>query len=128
MLSQLTGQQKSDCGLDLPRGDGAPLVVVSQAAGLGGDSLEDVVHERVHDGHGLAGNTGVGVHLFQHLVDVDGVRFLSPPLPLLVAGADGFGLAGLLGSFARQFGWHDDSASVSRNTMIHGRNFASPFI
>ena len=53
VLGELTRQQQSDGGLDLPRGDGAPLVVVSQTASLGGDSLKDVVHERVHDGHGL---------------------------------------------------------------------------
>ena len=100
VLGQLTGQQKPDGGLDLPRSDGAPLVVVSQTAGFGGDALEDVVHEGVHDGHGLAGDAGVGVHLLQHFVDVDGVGFLSPPLPLLVAGADSLGLAGLLGTFA----------------------------
>lgn len=29
------------------------------------------VNEGVHDGHGLGGDTGIGVHLFQHLVDVD---------------------------------------------------------
>ena len=29
-------------------------------------------------GHGLGGDTGVRVNLFQHLVDVDGVR-LPPP-------------------------------------------------
>ena len=49
MLGQFTGEEEPDGGLDLPRGDGGPLVVVSQTAGLSGDSLEDVVHERVHD-------------------------------------------------------------------------------
>ena len=44
-----------------------PLVVVGELAGLGGDPLEEVVHERVHDGHGLGGDAGVGVHLLQHL-------------------------------------------------------------
>lgn len=53
VLGQLTGQEQTDGGLDLPGGDGATLVVVSEAAGFGGDALEDVVHERVHDGHGL---------------------------------------------------------------------------
>ena len=53
MLGQLTGQEEPDGGLDLPRGDGGPLVVVSESAGLSGDSLKDVVHEGVHDGHGL---------------------------------------------------------------------------
>ena len=44
-----------------------PLVVVGELAGLGGDPLEEVVDERVHDGHGLGGDAGVGVHLLQHL-------------------------------------------------------------
>ena len=44
-----------------------PLVVVGELAGLGGDPLEEVVHEGVHDGHGLRGDAGVGVHLLQHL-------------------------------------------------------------
>ena len=35
-----------------------------------GDLLEDVVDERVHDGHRLGGDTGVRVHLLEHLVDV----------------------------------------------------------
>ena len=30
VLGQLTGQEEPDSGLDLPRGDGAPLVVVSE--------------------------------------------------------------------------------------------------
>lgn len=101
MLGQFTGEEKSDGGLDLPRGDGGPLVVVGETRSLGGDSLEDVIDERVHDGHGLGRDTSVGVNLLQHLVDVDGVRFLSLLLLFLVAsGASGLSLAGLLGSFA----------------------------
>ena len=100
VLGQLTRQKKPDSSLDLPRSDGASLVVVSQTAGLGGDALEDVVHERVHDGHSLGGDTSVRVHLLQHLVDVDAVAFLSPALSLLVAGANGFGLARPFGAFA----------------------------
>ena len=53
VLGQLTGQKQTDGGLDLATADGRSLVVVSQAAGLSGDPLEDVVDERVHDGHGL---------------------------------------------------------------------------
>ena len=101
VLGQLTGQKETDGGLDLPAGDGGPPVVVGQTGGLGGDALEDVVDEGVHDGHGLAGDAGVGVHLLQHLVDVDGVD-LPPPLPaLLVPSALGLCLGGgLLGSLA----------------------------
>ena len=100
VLGQLTGQEETDGCLDLPRSDGASLVVVGQTAGFGGDTLEDVVHERVHDRHSLGGDASVRVHLLQHLVDVDAVAFLSPALPLLVTGTHGFRLAGLLGAFA----------------------------
>ena len=110
VLGQLSGQEETDGGLDLARGDGGPLVVVSQFAGLGSDSLKEIVDERVHDAHGLGGDTSVGVDLLQHLVDVDGVGLLPlVPLLLLVALDDGLGgLAGLLGSFSRNFGRHDD--------------------
>ncbi len=71
-----------------------------QAGSLSCDTLEDVVHEGVHDGHGLAGYTSVRVHLLQDLVDVDGVGFPPPPLALLVPGTGGLCLAGgLLGPF-----------------------------
>ena len=71
MLGQLSGEEEPDGGLDLARGDGGPLVVVSQTGSLGGDTFEDIVDERVHDAHGLGGDSGVGVDLLQHLVDVD---------------------------------------------------------
>lgn len=45
-LGQLTVQQQSLGGLDL---GSDPLVVVGQARGFGGDTLEDVVVEAVHD-------------------------------------------------------------------------------
>ena len=110
VLGQLTGEEQTDGGLDLPRGNGGPLVVVSQTAGLGGDALEDVVHERVHDAHRLGGDASVGVDLLEDLVDVDGVGLLPLVLLLLlVALGDGLGgLAGLLGSFSRDLGRHDD--------------------
>ena len=100
VLGQLTGQEETDSGLDLSAGDGGPPVVVGQTGSLGGDALEDIVDKAVHDGHGLAGDTGVGVHLLQHFVDVDGVRLPPPPLPLLVTSTCGLGLGGgLLGTF-----------------------------
>ena len=107
MLGQLTGEKQTHSGLDFPGGDGATLVVVGQTASLGGDALEDVVHERVHDRHSLAGDAGVRVHLLQHFVDVDGVRLPPPPFALLVSGALGFSLGGgLFGSLGCWFGWH----------------------
>ena len=108
MLGQLSGQEEPHSGLDLPGGDGGALVVVGQAGGLGRDPLKDVVDEGVHDGHGLGGDPGVGVHLLENLVDVDGVGLLPLlALLLLVAAGDGLlGLARLLGGFARDFRGH----------------------
>lgn len=70
MLSQFTWENQSDGSLDFSGRDGGLLVVGSQLGGFGGDSLEDIVDERVHDGHGLLGDTGIWVSLLQHLVDV----------------------------------------------------------
>jgi hypothetical protein len=102
MLGELTWQEEPDSGLDFPGGDGGPLVVVGESAGLGGDALEQVVDERVHDAHGLGGDSGVGVHLLEDLVDVDGIGFLPFLVPLLLVSlGDGLGgLAGSLGSFS----------------------------
>ena len=108
MLGELPGQEEPDSGLDLAGGDGGPLVVVSQPAGLGSDPLEQVVDEGVHDGHGLGGHTGVGVDLLQHLVDVDSVRLLPPlVLLLLVSLGDSLSsLARLLGGLSGNLGRH----------------------
>ena len=77
VLGQLTGQKQTDCSLDFPAADGRALVVVCQTAGFSCDSFEDVVDERVHDRHGLGADTGVGVHLLQHFVNVDGEGFFT---------------------------------------------------
>ena len=110
MFGQLSGQEEPDSGLDLPGGDGGPLVVVGELAGLSGDALEQVVDERVHDAHGLGGDTGVGVHLLEDLVDVDGIGLLPLALPLLlVALGDGLGgLARLGSSLSGGLGRHGD--------------------
>ena len=50
---------------------------MGKAGGFGGDALENVVDERVHDAHGFAGDTSVRVNLLQHFVDVDRVALLS---------------------------------------------------
>ena len=99
VLGELTGEKETHSSLDLSGGDGGTLVVVGQTGGLGSDALEDVIHERVHDRHGLGGDTSVGVHLLQHLAYVDRIALLPLALPLLVSSSDGFGLAGLLCPF-----------------------------
>ena len=123
VLGQLSGEEETDSGLDFSAGDGRPTVVVCQTAGLGGDALEDVVHEGVHDGHGLGGNSSVRVHLLQHLVDVDSIAFLPPPLALLVSGPYGFRLGrGLLGSLGSWLGWHVDYGSATDLLPAHSPN------
>jgi hypothetical protein len=120
VLGQLSGQEQTNGGLDLPGGDGGALVVVRQAAGLGGDALEDVVDERVHDAHRLGRDAGVGVDLLQHLVDVDGVRLLPAlPLALLVRLGDVLlGFARLLGGLSGGFGWHGAAVSVNERALM----------
>ena len=108
MLGQFTGEEEPDGSLDFPGGDGGSLVVVGKTGGLGGDALEDVIDERVHDGHSLGADASVGVNLLEDLVDVDRVRFL-PLLAFLLAISlgDGLGgLTGLLGSFSGGLGRH----------------------
>jgi len=61
------------CGLDFPASHGRALVPESKARRLSGDALKDVVDERVHDRHGLAGDASVGMNLLQPFVDVDSI-------------------------------------------------------
>ena len=101
MFGQFTGQQKPDGSLDFPRGDGRSLVVVSKTGSFSSDTFKDIVDERVHDAHGLGGDTSVGVDLFQDLVDVDGVGLLALVTAFLSVLGDGLsGLAGFLGSLS----------------------------
>ncbi len=109
VLGQLTGQKQADGSLNLPTGDRRSLVVVRQARRFGGNAFENVVDERIHDAHRFARNTGVGMHLLQHFVNVDCVGFLPLALLFLVTLGDVFlRLAGLLGCFAAGFRWHVD--------------------
>lgn len=77
VLGEFSGKDKADGGLDLAGGDGGAFVVAGELGGFTGNPLEDVVDERVHDGHGLVGDTSVGVDLLEDLVDVGRVGFLS---------------------------------------------------
>ena len=72
VLGELTGEEEADGSLDLAGGEGVLFVVADETGRLRGDLLEDVVDERVHDAHGSLGDTGLGVHLLEDTVDVDG--------------------------------------------------------
>ena len=108
MLGQFSGEEEPHSSLDLPGGDGGPLVVVGKAGGLSGDPLKDVVDKGVHDGHGLGADASVGVHLLEDLVDVDGVRLLPLLFALLLVslGNGLLGFARLLGGLSGGLGWH----------------------
>ena len=80
---------------------------MGKTGSLSSDTLKDVVDKGVHDAHGLGGYTGVGVDLFQDLVDVDGIRFLTPAVLLLAILGDSLGgFACLLGGLSGYFWWH----------------------
>ena len=124
VLGQLTGEKETDSRLDLPAGDGGALVVVGKSGSLSRDSLEDIVDKGVHDRHGLAADASVGVHLLEHLVDVDGIAFLPLALALLVAGANSLCLAGLLGALGANFGRHDVVfTGLVANVVVFGEKF-----
>ena len=72
MLSELTWEEESDGSLDLSGGESVLSVVSHKSGGLGGNLLEDVMDEGVHDGHGSLGDSGLGVNLLQDSVDVHG--------------------------------------------------------
>ena len=97
MLGQLTGEDEAHGGLDLSGGQGGLVVVAGQLGRLGGNLLEHVVHERVHDRHGLFGDADVTVDLLQHLVDVGGVAFDALLAALLGTILEGGLLGRLLG-------------------------------
>ena len=119
VLGQLSGQDQTDGGLDFPAGDGGTLVVVGKTGSFTGNTLEDVVDERVHDAHSLAGDTSVGVDLLEHLVDVDGIT-LTSLLPAASLACWLGGLSCLLGAFGANLGWHVvASLSSSELNEVH---------
>ena len=63
VLGQLPRQQQTHGRLDLPGRQCGSARVLGQPGGLTGQPLKQIVHERVHDAHGLGGDADVGVHL-----------------------------------------------------------------
>ncbi len=99
MLGEFTGENESDGGLNFAGGEGLCAAVGGELGSLGGDALEEVVDEGVHDAHSLGGNTGIGVNLLEDFVDVDGIGFgpLFAPLLLLGGGRGRNALLALVG-------------------------------
>ena len=96
MLGQFTGKHEANSSLDLAAAEGGLLVVSGELSGFSGDALENVINERIHNGHTLLGNTSIRVNLLQHTVDVGRVRFHA----FLGSGGGG----GLFGRFCRFLG------------------------
>ena len=120
VLGQLAGKVQPHSGLDFATGDGVLLVVVGQAGGFGGDALKDIIHEGVHDAHGLGGDAGIRVHLLEHLVNVDRIALLATLSPLLGLAPSGLGLGCrlLLTLLRRYFARHACSSIVWNSSQI----------
>merc|ERR1719230_815196 len=103
VLGELTGEEEADGSLDLAGGEGG-LVVADETGRLGGNLLEDVVDERVHDAHGSLGDAGLGVHLLEDTVDVD---------------REGLGSSSLGGSLLGSLGGSAGSGSLSGGSLGH---------
>jgi len=104
VLGELTGEEEADGGLDLSGGESVLLGVADEAGALGGDLLEDVVDERVHDAHGSLGDAGLGVDLLEDSVDVDG---------------EGLGSSSLGGSLLGGFGGSAGSGCFTGGSLGH---------
>ena len=100
VLGQFTGEDEFDGSLDFAGAHGVSLVVSDESGSFGGESVERVRDERVHDSHGLLGDSGFGVDLLQHLVDIDAEGFNSLFGSLLFNSLD------VLGGRGGLFGWH----------------------
>ena len=75
MLCQFTWQYQW-CGcLDFSGAQCLFLCVLGASACLGGDSLKDILNKAVQHLHCPLGDTNFWVHLLQHFIDVDVVRF-----------------------------------------------------
>ena len=72
MLSEFSRKEKSDGSLDLSGGESMLFVISDEFGRLGGNLLENVVDEGVHDGHGFLGDSSLWVNLLEDSVDVDG--------------------------------------------------------
>jgi len=127
VFGQFARKEETHSCLNFPRGDGGPLVVVGQTAALRSDALKKVVHEGVHDGHGLGGDSSVGMDLLQNLVDVDSVGLLPLVLAFLVVALGNvlLGFPRLLGCLSTGLWWHGDCLieRCKKETMRSAQKF-----
>jgi len=68
---KFSGEDELDGRLDFSGGESSSLVESDEFGAFSGNSVESIMNEGVHDVHGFLGDTNVGVHLLEDLVDVD---------------------------------------------------------
>jgi hypothetical protein len=103
VLGEFTREDKTNSGLDFTRRDGGTLVVGSQLGGFRSNTFKDIIDEGVQDGHGLVGDTSIGVNLLQDLVDIRGVGFTTRDSLLLVTSLGNSLLGFLSSSFSSHY-------------------------
>ncbi|XP_041040117.1 uncharacterized protein LOC121276143 isoform X1 [Carcharodon carcharias] len=115
-FGQFPWQHEANDALDLSGRDGVVLVVVNGVQSLGGNELENVNNERIHNTHGLGRGPGGRVDLGQHPVHVSGIALLArfPPF-----------LGRLLGDFRQQLlrrlarrTFHSHSCHLRHSTQL----------
>jgi hypothetical protein len=75
MLGQFPGKHQPNRRLDFTTGKGCLFVIRSKLSSFSSNAIKDVLNERVHDAHALFADTGIGMDLFEDLVNVTGIRF-----------------------------------------------------
>ena len=96
MFGEFTGKHETNSSLDLSGRKSRLLVVTSKTGSLRGNTIKDIVNERVHNGHASLRNTSLLMNLLEHLVDVRRIRLDS-----LLASSAG----GLLGGLDALLAW-----------------------
>ena len=71
MSSKFSGEDELDSWLNFSGWKSSSLVESNKFGSFSSNSVKGIMNERVHDVHGLLGDTNIRVNLFQNFVDVD---------------------------------------------------------
>ena len=83
--SKFSWENELDSRLNLSGWKSSSLVESDEFGSFGGNSVEGIVNEGVHDVHGLLWDSDVGVDLLENFVDVDGEGLDSSSSGFLVS-------------------------------------------
>jgi len=72
MSCEFSGEDELNSRLDFAGRKSSSLVESDELGSFSGNSVEGIMNEWVHDVHGFLGDTNVGVHLLEDLVNIDG--------------------------------------------------------